>query len=430
MPVSVRLSELSPITQAQLTDSDLFLVTDSEATSSKKLTLSDFKAHLFSGNSFGSFNDVDLSAGATDGQFLRYNASTQRWNAGDISLSSLGTLSDVDLVTNPPQDGQALVWSSADGKFNPGTFDLSPLYSLIGEGTGETDLGLFVNSPYLEDNKNIRQHLQALSNAIVSETSARNNDVNTFSTSLTTVDTRVTGVDTRVTNVDTRVTGVDTRLQQAEASVSALQVSIAPETLNSISELADALGDDPAAFSTLQTSHATLSTSVTTTQATQDARLDAIEASIRLIQEKLISVDERIEKLFSEDTLLLRLDDDTPPTPNFPATSMFIDEDADSSTTIFEVTLDPQRNVYSLDGVPQPTVQVPRGDIIKFNTSQLSSPSEFRIYRNGAELVQGVSYFGNEVTVDTGSMPTNLNKIFYRNSQTAGMGWIIEVTDI
>ena len=422
MPVSLRVSELSSIQVSELTDSDLFLVTDTESESSKKLTLATLKDHLFSGNSFGSFNDVDLSAGATDGQFLRYNAQTQRWNAGDISLSSLGTLSDVDLVSNPPQDGQALVWNSADGKFNPGTFDLSPLYSLIGEGTGETDLGLFVNSPYLEDNKNIRQHLQALSNAIVSETSARNNDVNTFSTSLTTVDTRVTGV-------DTRVTGVDARLQQAEASVSALQVSIAPETLNSISELADALGDDPAAFSTLQTSHATLSTSVTTTQATQDARLDAIEASISLIQEKLISVDERIEKLFSEDTLLLRLDDDTPPTPNLPSTSMFIDEDANTSTTIFAVTLDPERGVYSLDGVPQPTVQVPRGDIIKFNISALSTPSEFRIYRNGTELTQGVSYGATEVTVDTGNIPINLSKIFYRNSQTTGMGWIIEVTD-
>jgi len=77
MPVSVRLSELSPITQAQLTDSDLFLVTDSEATSSKKLTLSDFKTYLFSGNSFAEFNDVDLvNPVPTDGQFLQYDWST------------------------------------------------------------------------------------------------------------------------------------------------------------------------------------------------------------------------------------------------------------------------------------------------------------------------------------------------------------------
>ena len=152
-------------------------------------------------------------------------------------------------------------------------------------------------------------------------------------------------------------------------------------------------------------------------------------AEIDLIQEKLISLDERVEKLFALDTLLLRLEDQTPETASLPSTSMFIDEDADGSTTTFDVTLDPERGVYSLDGIPQPTVQVPRGDIIKFDISALSAPTEFRIYKNGTELTQGVSYGATEVTVDTGNMPANTNKIFYRNSQTAGMGWIIEVTD-
>ena len=153
-------------------------------------------------------------------------------------------------------------------------------------------------------------------------------------------------------------------------------------------------------------------------------------ADIDLIQEKLISLDERVEKLFALDTLLLRLEDQTPETASLPATSMFIDEDADSSTTTFDVTLDAERGVYALDGIPQPTVQVPRGDIIKFDISALSAASEFKIYKNGTQLTQGVSYGATEVTVDTGNLPANTNKIFYRNSQTAGMGWIIEVTDI
>ena len=153
-------------------------------------------------------------------------------------------------------------------------------------------------------------------------------------------------------------------------------------------------------------------------------------ANIDLIHEKLISLDERIEKLFALDTLLLRLEDQTPETASLPSTSMFIDENGDSSTTTFEVTLDPERSVYSLDGIPQPTVQVPRGDIIKFDISNLSEPTQFRIYKNGTELTQGVTYGATEVTVDTGNMPVNTTKVFYRNSQTAGMGWIIEVTDI
>ena len=221
MPVSVRLSELTPVTQAQLTDSDLFLITDSEATASKKLTLADLKEHLFSGNSFGSFNDVDLSAGATDGQFLRYNAATQRWNAGDISLSSIGTLTDVDLVSNPPQDGQTLIWDGTLNKFGPGTIDLTPLWTLLGEGEGDTDLGQFTGSIDL-DNMNVRTALQTLSNAITSTASTASSDTDAVAFDLTALTTRVATAETTLSNLD---------------------IDIAPETLNSISELADALGD-------------------------------------------------------------------------------------------------------------------------------------------------------------------------------------------
>ena len=243
MPVSVRLSELSPITQAQLTDSDLFLVTDSEATSSKKLTLANFKAHLFSGNSFAEFNDVDLANPApSDGQFLRYDAGAQRWKAGDISLSSLGELNDVDLQGTPPTEGQTLIWNNTGNKFEPGTIDLTPLQ-------------------------------------------------------------------TQINTVDTDLSAVDTRLQTAETSVSNLEVALAPETLNSINELAAALGDDPTAFSTLQTDHATLSGAFTTSQATQDGRLTALETEVAnldidLAPETLNSINELAAALGDDPTAL------------------------------------------------------------------------------------------------------------------------------
>ena len=285
MPVSVRLSELSPITQAQLTDSDLFLVTDSEATSSKKLTLSDFKQHLFSGNSFAEFNDVDLvNPAPSDGQFLRYDAATQRWKAGDISLSSLGELSDVDLVTNPPVNGDSLVWDGT--KFVPSEIDLDPIYTVLGIPEDQTHLGSFTGE-HLDENQNLKMALQTLSNAISTEVSNR-------------------------TNADT---GIDTRLQTAETSVANLEVAMAPETLNSINELAAALGDDPTAFATLQTSHATLSTShstlstnFTTGQATQDGRLDALEADVAALD-----IDLAPETLNSINELSQALNDD----PNF-----------------------------------------------------------------------------------------------------------------
>lgn len=164
-------------------------------------------------------------------------------------------------------------------------------------------------------------------------------------------------------------------------------------------------------------------------RASVESTLSNHTAELMLLTEKLISVDERIEKLNGIDTLMLSLEDQTPATASVPHTSYFIDEDADSSTTIFVVSIDNERGVYALEGIPQPTVQVPRGDIIKFDISALASPAEFRIYQNGTQLTQGVSYGATEVTVDTGNIPGALNKIYYRNSVTSGMGWIIEVTD-
>ena len=265
MAVAVRLSELTAITPAQISDSDLLLITDSESTSSKKLTLADFKSHLFSGNSFGSFSDVDLSAGATDGQFLRYNAATQRWNAGDISLSSIGTLSDIDLTTTPIQDGQLLVWNGTLNKFEPGTIDLSPLYTLLGENPGDTDLGVFAGAIDL-DNVNVRTAIQRLSNAITQTAATASSDTGAVAGDLTALTTRVTTAETTLNNLD---------------------IGLAPEDLNSLNELAAALGDDPAFLSTLQTRDnqiegqiTSLAASTATDQGTQDSRLTQLEADV------------------------------------------------------------------------------------------------------------------------------------------------------
>ena len=240
MAVAVRLSELTAITPAQISDSDLLLITDSESTSSKKLTILNFKDHLFSGNSFGGFSDVDLTGGATDGQFLRYDAGTARWIPGDISLSSIGTLSDIDLTTSPIQDGQLLVWNGTLNKFEPGTIDLSPLYSLIGEDAGDSDMGSFV-SPTIPDNETLRAIIISLAAAI----------------------------------------------DNAQTSIDNLDIDIAPETLNSINELAAALGDDANFLTTLQTRDTqiegqitSLAASTATDQGTQDSRLTQLEADV------------------------------------------------------------------------------------------------------------------------------------------------------
>ena len=200
---------------------------------------------------------------------LRYDGSDNKWKAGDISLSSLGELSDVDLITDLPDSGQTLIWDGT--KFVPGTIDLSPLFSLIGEAAGDTDMGSFVASPYLEDNRNIRQHLQALSNGIVSETTARTDAIDALQTLidnldvdiapetlnsinelaaamgddpnfLTTLQGQITSLSASTASVDSGLQGQITTLQN---TIDNLDIDIAPETLNSINELAAALNDDP-----------------------------------------------------------------------------------------------------------------------------------------------------------------------------------------
>ena len=115
---------------------------------------------------------------------------------------------------------------------------------------------------------------------------------------------------------------------------------------------------------------------------------------------------------------------------NFVDTQQFTDTIPDGDTTRFTVGTD-SRGVYTLDGIAQPTVTLPRGDIIEFDLSGLTSPNQFDIYKNGELLEQGVTRFDdtNILRVRTGDVPTELNKLYYKNSDKAGMGWVIVITD-
>ena len=285
MTATIKLSQLPTV--QNLDNSDLLLITDFESSTSRKVTVGDFKNNIFSGDTIDAFANVDLtSAPPTDGQFLRYDANDNKWKAGDISLSSLGELSDVDLITDLPDSGQTLIWNGA--KFVPGTIDLSPLFSLIGETAGDTDMGLFVNSPYLEDNRNIRQHLQALSNGIVSETSSRTDDINALQTLIDNLDVELapetlnsinelaaamgddpdflntlnTAISTTNTNFAAADSNLQTQITNLQTTINNLDIDIAPETLNSINELAAALNDDPNFLATVNTNIQTNTTDI------------------------------------------------------------------------------------------------------------------------------------------------------------------------
>ena len=108
-----------------------------------------------------------------------------------------------------------------------------------------------------------------------------------------------------------------------------------------------------------------------------------------------------------------------------------IDTIPDGDTTTFVVTEDTARGVYVLDGTPQPTIQLPRGDIIVFDVNALAEPTQFDVYQNGVILETGRTYFPDTklLRIRTGDIPITIDKLFYRNTVTRGMGWIISITD-
>ena len=164
------------------------------------------------------------------------------------------------------------------------------------------------------------------------------------------------------------------------------------------------------------------------------ADTSSVNSRVLRMEEKFISFDDRIQKLLNLDVKFVELEENTTESGDSitPEPITFIDEVADGDTTTFVVTQDAQRNVYELDGIPQPTVQVPRGDIIVFDISGLDDPSTFDIFQNGVVVETGRTRddtAGSEsITIHTGQTPAQYTKLYYRHTSINGLGWIIQIT--
>ena len=124
MAASLKVSELTNL--ASVAAADLFLVADADVSISKKVTLSNLE--------------------------------------GSISLANLGTrsvgnLSDVDITSAAPATGEVLAWDGSN--FVPS----ANLYTLLGEGTGDSNLGTFTGD-IIPDNTSVRAAFQALESKI------------------------------------------------------------------------------------------------------------------------------------------------------------------------------------------------------------------------------------------------------------------------
>ncbi|QIN96834.1 hypothetical protein [Synechococcus phage S-N03] len=164
------------------------------------------------------------------------------------------------------------------------------------------------------------------------------------------------------------------------------------------------------------------------------AQLRTIQRDVSVLINKVASLEEDLKRVAEEQGLFLRLEDSTTGTSGDPiefTRSEFIDTDPDGDTTRFVVGKD-RRGVYTLDGVPQPTVEVPRGDILEFDISGLTPyAGDFVIYANGLPMEESPAHTrDNElIRVNTSHITTDTTKLYYRDANVSGLGWVIVITD-
>ena len=107
----------------------------------------------------------------------------------------------------------------------------------------------------------------------------------------------------------------------------------------------------------------------------------------------------------------------------------FFDNTPGGDISRFRVTKNPARRVYRLDGIDQPAIQVPRGDIIEFELTAIEDREDFVIYVDGEELSTGVTRYPTLLSLNTSKLARNITKAYYRHRTVRGMGWIIVITD-
>ena len=124
MAASLKVSELTAL--GSVAAADLFLVADADVSISKKVTLT-----------------------ALEGSISLANLGTK----------SVGNLSDVDITSVAPATGEVLAWDGSN--FVPS----ANLYTLLGEGTGDSNLGTFTGD-IIPDNTSVRAAFQAIESKI------------------------------------------------------------------------------------------------------------------------------------------------------------------------------------------------------------------------------------------------------------------------
>ncbi len=136
MAASLKVSEL--LSLSSVAASDLFLIADVDATASKKTTFSQLQSSI---------------------------------SLANLGSNSIDDLSNVDITTVAPTEGQTLTWNNGDGEFQPAnlptqsSLSVDDLIALTGVTEGGVDLGVFGGNT-ITDNLTVRAALAELEGAV------------------------------------------------------------------------------------------------------------------------------------------------------------------------------------------------------------------------------------------------------------------------
>ena len=242
MAASLKVSELTALTSVAA--ADLFLVADADVSISKKVTLTNIE--------------------------------------GSMSLANLGTksidnLSDVDITTAAPATGEVLAWDGSN--FVPS----ANLYTLLGEGTGDANLGTFTGD-IIPDNTTVRAAFQALETKIEA-----NDQAAATASSVTEIDGNVndlitlTGISENVSTLGTFTGSTIADDLGIKAALQALETAVETKETQAVVSEINANADDLISLTGVSentTNLGTFSGSTIDDSVTVKAALQALETAI------------------------------------------------------------------------------------------------------------------------------------------------------
>ena len=275
MAASIKISELNSLTD--LTDVDLFLVSDMETGTSRKISYNNLKSNVITGTASALSSLEDLVAqNKTDAENLvetvrvALQASIDS-NSSDSDIADNGLDARLDVLESDP-----VTKTYVDTKVSeviggaPEALDtLNELAQAMGDNpTLITDIGTRVTALEVDPVSKTEAEtlietakvaLQASIDSNASDSNIADNGLDVRLQVLESDPTTQADVDAVNQSLTISIGTLSGNVTQNATDISALQttignldIDIAPETLNSIDELAQALGDDPQIITNLQ----------------------------------------------------------------------------------------------------------------------------------------------------------------------------------